>query len=207
MAGILSTSIFLNFQNTFKKRCKTLFIEAYHISISNNSIGIDFEENDITAILHNFINKNPKRKEWKIASNLENYLFDENSIYSKGFASKFSRIDMRFSKFWEDEEHNYFVEAKNLKVNDSGLKRRYITTGIDNFLSGGKYYDCDGFLVGYILDGTIEDCKDGVNKLLIKDKRQNEIIDFKELVINNHKIFESFHTKRNIKHLFFDYSI
>lgn len=204
MAGKLTTSIFLNFQNKFKERCTTLLIEAYHTSKSNNSICLDFDENDITAILHSYIDKNPKRKEWKISSNLENYLFDDNSIYSKGFAAKFSRIDMRYSIFWENEEYKYFVEAKNLKENDSSLKRRYITTGIDNFLSGGKYFDCDGFLVGYILEGTVEDCKEGINKLLIKDKREKEIIEKIStfLSIDNHF---SNHPEKSIYHLFLNY--
>ncbi len=204
MAGTLSTSIFLNFQNKFKIRCKTLFIEAYHRSISNNSISLNFEENDITAILHNHIDKNPKRKEWKISSNLENYLFDDNSIYSKGFAAKSSRIDLRFSKFWEDEEYKYFVEAKNLKVNDSGLKRRYITTGIDNFLSGGKYFNCDGFLVGYILEGSIENCVEGVNKLLKKDNRPKEIIEKRSAFLSIDSHF-SHHQEKSICHLFLNY--
>lgn len=204
MAGTLKTSIFLNIQNNFKEQCKTLFIEAYHTSISNTSIFLDYDENDITAILHSYIDKNPKRKEWKISSNIENYLFDDNSTFSKGFAAKFSRIDMRYSTFWEGEEYKYFVEAKNLKANDSGLKRRYITTGIDNFLTGGKYYNCDGFLVGYILEGTIEECKDGINKLLIKDKKKNEVIK-KAAAFLSIDIHSSNHQEKIIHHLFLNY--
>ncbi len=158
----------------------------------------------ITAILHSFIDKNPKRKKWKIFTNREDYQFDKSTIKSKGFASKFSRIDMRFSKFWEDEEYKYFVEAKNLKVNDSGLKRRYITTGIDNFLSGGKYFDCDGFLVGYILEGSIENCVKGVNKLLKKDNREKEIIEKISTFLSLDSHFSN-HQEKSIYHLFLNY--
>jgi hypothetical protein len=204
MAGTLKTSIFQNIQNNFKEQCKTLFVEAYHTSISNTSIFLDYDENDITAILHSYIDNNPKRKEWKISSNLENHLFDDNSTFSKGFAAKFSRIDMRYSTFWEGEEYKYFVEAKNLKANDSGLKRRYIDTGIDNFIVGGKYYNCDGFLVGYILEGTIDNCVEGVNKLLEKDKRASEKIEKAptSLSIDNHF---SNHKGKDLFHLFLDY--
>lgn len=204
MAGILSTSIFKIYQNQFKERCTTLFIEAYHTSISNNSIALDFEENDITANLHQYIDENPKRKKWEIFTNREEYLFDKNSIQYKGFAAKFSRIDMRYSTFWQGEEYKYFVEAKNLKSNDSGLKRRYINTGIDNFLSGGKYFNCDGFLVGYILEGSIENCVEGVNKLLKKDNRESEIIEKSSvfLLLNSHF---SYHQEKTIYHLFLNY--
>ena len=204
MAGNLNASIFLNFQYKFKERCTTLFIDAYNKSISNNSISVDFEENDITAILHNYIDENPKRLKWKISTNRENHEFDKNATQEKGFAAKFSRIDMRFSKFWNTKEYNYFVEAKNLKSNDSGLKRRYISTGIDNFLKGGKYFDCDGFLVGYILEGTVEDCKDRINKLLVKDKRQYEILSTSSYFLSIDNYFSK-HSEKTIYHLLLNY--
>lgn len=204
MAGILTTSIFLNFQNKFKERCTTLLIEAYNISISKNSISLDFHENDITAILHNYIDENPKRKEWEIFTNIESHQFDKEAFYTKGFAAKFSRIDMRFTQFWQCEEYKYYIEAKNIKANDSGLKRRYINTGIDNFLTGGKYFNCDGFLVGYILEGTIDNCVEGINKLLEKDKREDEKIEKAptSLSIDNHF---SIHNGKGLFHLFLDY--
>lgn len=205
MAGTLTTSIFLNFQKKFKEKCTTLFIEAYYTSISSNSISLDFDENDITAILHNYIDENPKKNDWEIFTSLENHQFDKKGNYTKGFAAKFSRIDMRFSKFWQNEEFKYYIEAKNLKSNDSVLKRRYINTGIDNFLTGGKYFDCDGFLVGYILEGTVENCVNGINKLLVKDERKEETIKktVPFLSIDNHF---SKHQEKEIFHLFLHYS-
>ncbi|TDE45537.1 hypothetical protein E0I26_06205 [Flavobacterium rhamnosiphilum] len=200
MAGTLTTSIFLKFQDKFKGRCTTLFIEAYYTSISSKSIFLDFDENDITAILHNYIDENPKRKGWGISTNLENYLFDKEATYIKGFAANFSRIDMRYTAFWKGEEYKYFVEAKNLKVNDSGLKRRYIATGIDNFLADGKYFECEGFLVGYILEGTVDNCVEGINKLLQKDQRGNETI--YKLSIDN---YFSNHNNKRLFHLFLDF--
>ena len=204
MAGTLTTSIFLNFQNKFKERCTTLFIEAYHTSISNKSISLNFEENDITAILHNHIDENPKRINWKISTNRENHQFDKTAILTKGFAAKFSRIDMRFNKFWQNEEFKYYVEAKNIKSNDSGLKRRYIDTGIDNFLNGGKYFNCDGFLVGYILEGTVQKCVDGINKLLKKDNREEEILEKKDHFFSLDSHFSQ-HQEKEIYHLFLNY--
>jgi hypothetical protein len=204
MAGTLNPSIFLGIQDIFKKRCTTLFIEAYQTSISNKSIFLDFDENDITAILHNYIDENPKRKKWKIFANREDYQFDKNASQTKGFAAKFSRIDMKYSTFWAGEEYKYFVEAKNLKVNDSDLKRRYITTGIDNFLIGGKYSDCDGFLIGYILDGDVIDCVEGINKLLEKDNRRTEVL--KRSKFLGFDLFSSNHTTKYLNHIFLLYA-
>jgi len=204
MAGILTTAIFLSFQNKFKERCTTLFIEAYYTSISNKSILLDFEENDISAILHHYIDENPKRKKWAIITNTENHLYKKEVTPAKGFAAQFSRIDMRYTTIWNGEEYKYFVEAKNLKSNNSGLKRRYIETGIDNFQLGGKYYNNEGFLVGYILEGTTQNCVEGVNKLLINDKRENEQIMGPSTYLS-FDIFISYHQSKDLLHLFLDF--
>lgn len=204
MAGSLNASNFIKIQNTFKERCVTLFVEAYHTSIANKSVQLDFDENDITKILNHYIDQNLKRKEWKISSTLEYYLFDEEVQFEKGFAAKSSRIDLRFTKFWQKEEFKYYIEAKNLKSNDSGLKRRYITTGIDNFLTGGKYFNCDGFLVGYILEGTVDSCVDGVNSLLKRDGRVSEILTSQTSNVSIDNRFSK-HSEKDIFHLFLNY--
>lgn len=204
MAGTLKTSIFLNFQNKFKERCITLFIEAYTTSISSKSVTLDLHENDITAILHNYIDENPKRLKWNISTNPESHIFDKYAGYTKGFAAKFPRIDMRFANIWQGAEHKYFMEAKNLRSNDSSLKRRYIETGIDNFLTTGSYHKCDGFLVGYILEGTIDNCVEGINKLLKKDKRKDEKIE-KTLTPLSIDKYSSIHNGEELFHLFLDY--
>ena len=131
-------------------------------------------------------------------------MFDETVSFKKGFAAKFSRIDLRYSTFWKGDEYKYFVEAKNLKANDSSSKRRYINTGINNFLTGGKYSDCDGFLVGYILDGNIEDCVIGINKLLEKDNRKTESLVSSTFL--GFDLFSSNHRIKNLNHLFLLYS-
>lgn len=197
MAGNLNPSIFLDIQDIFKKRCITLFIDAYDNSISDESISLDFDENDITAILHSYIDKNPKREKWEISTNVENHLFDKSVPFKKGFSAKLSRIDMRFTQFWQAKEYRYYIEAKNLKANNSNLKRRYISTGINNFLQGGKYQNCDGFLVGYVLEGTINQCIEGINKLLKKDKREKEMLN---------EEYISIHNEKQLFHLFFDYT-
>lgn len=203
MAGILNSSIFQKVQNTFKERCNKLMIDAYFTSVSNKSIKTDFDENDITAILYNYIDKNPNRRKWKISTNTENHLFDLTATVEKSFAAKFARIDMRFVSFWKDEEQKYYVEAKNLKETDSYLKRRYITTGIDNFLAGGKYENCDGLLVGFILEGTCGNCVLGINNLLQKDKRLETLTSTSK--IDRLDLYTSSHNGKILPHLFFDY--
>lgn len=206
MAGSLNSNIFLSAQDIFKKRCVTLFLDAYHLSKKENLIPRTFDENDISSILHNYIKKNPKRKNWKISSQVESHIFDETPLsYTKGFAAKQSRIDFKFGNFWKNDEYEFFVEAKNLKSIDSSLKRRYIDTGINNFLPpSGKYKDCNGFLIGYVLEGTINDCVSGINKLLEKDKRQSEVLVATNIL--SYDIYSSKHQTKDLAHIFLLYT-
>lgn len=202
MAGKLNLSIATAFRTNFVRNCTTLLMEAYYESVSSKLIFSDFDENDITAILYNFIDNSSKRESYSISVNTENHLFDNAKVVGKGFAAKFARIDMRFVSFWKAKEYKYYLEAKNLKSNDSSLKRRYIDTGINNFLPSGKYYECHGLLVGYVLEGTCEECKNGINKLLEKDNRNEEMIkNLKET------FYVSNHGNKDLNHIFLSYVI
>ena len=95
------------------------------------------------------------------------------------------------------------MEAKNLKEKNSGLKKRYIEIGIENFITG-KYPR--GFLVGYLLEGTVIPTVDGINDLLKKCNREKELLHTKK-----HKIvqcyYESEHSQIGVlKHLTFDFA-
>lgn len=204
MAGILNSIFYKHVQDKFRNKCLSLFFEAYENSKINKDVSASLDENDISTILNNYIQNNPKRIDWQIFSEIEHYIFSKTLTgFNKGFAAKQSRIDFKFGNFWNGNEFKYFIEAKNIKSNDYALKRRYIDTGIDNFLVGGKYHDCEGFLVGYALQGTIIDCVNGINKLLISDSRNKEIL-------TNNKVFSfdsflSSHTNRDLDHFFLQY--
>jgi len=191
------------FRNQFEKNCIKLLILAYQEVINKKSIDLTWEENDITARLYEYIEKNKFRLEKGIHANVEPHLADNSLLKVKGFASKYSRIDMKFAIIKNGLEHKYFAEAKLLKEKDSALKRRYIETGIDNF-KNGKYYN--GCLVGYIVEGVLFNAIEGINKLLIKDQRNTEILK-KNMYKHHNEYYESHHNSTLIlKHLMFDFT-
>ncbi|MDP2161495.1 MAG: hypothetical protein Q8K02_13500 [Flavobacterium sp.] len=125
-------------------------------------------------------------------------------------------IDIRFHNIWQKIRLDYSIEAKNIsssewektngnKVNASQQQTEYITKGIDRFLTG-HFKDKNGCMLGYIVNGKLEDLLSKINTKIVLQKCNSEKIDFTQLLINNHKIYESFHPHRNLKHLFFDYS-
>jgi hypothetical protein len=190
------------FISAFENKCFYLITKAYEDAIISKVIQLNWNENDISYELHSIIKNNPLRVQWMVSINVEAYL-PKNVTKMKGFSGKLPRIDFRMSSFNADVEYEYFFEAKNLKHNDSALKRRYINTGIDNFLSG-KYYN--GSLIGYVLNGNTDKIVKDINSLLIKDNRNTEL-----LYLKKHKIAKNYYESNHIaigtlKHLFFDFA-
>lgn len=198
----LNTANCEKFRSAFEQKCYRLIIEAYRTSLTKKVIQLDWNENDISSELHRYIKDSPLRRKWKVSTNVEEHI-PKDIPKVKGFANKFPRIDFRLTSFISTYEYEYFFEAKNLKQYDSALKRRYIDTGIDNFLSG-KYEN--GSLIGYLLEGKTDETVRRINSLLEKDKRQTEILNFTPNILFN-SYYESNHSNIIIlKHLIFDFT-
>lgn len=190
------------YKDAFEQKCFRLIIEAYQTSLTEQVIQLDWNENDISSELHRHIKENPLRLKWKVSTNVESHI-PKDVPKVKGFSSKFPRIDFRLTTFAKRGEYEYFLEAKNLKQNDSALKRRYINTGIDNFVSQ-KYEN--GSLIGYLLEGKTSETIKGINSLLEKDKRNTETLIFK-----SNKLIKTYYESNHsdigtLKHLIFDYT-
>lgn len=209
----LANNIRNSFKNKFDFKCLKLFISAYQTAVRDNSINVDWQENDITAKLYKYIKENPDRRELKIAIDIESYILEDSIEEEKGFADKSPRIDLKFSSFTflslkiinfqSSFEYCYFIEAKNLKEKSSQLKRRYIETGINSFTS--KKYE-NGCLAGYLLKGDLELTIEGINSLLKKDKRNTEFLNFKKSDLHDF-YYESEHIEIGIlKHFIFDFT-
>lgn len=198
----LNPEIIEKAKNAFEQKCFRLIIEAFLTSFDEKIVQLDWNENDISSEIHKNIKENPLRMKWKVSTNVEADI-PKDIPKKKGFADKFPRIDFRLTTFSKTEEYEYFFEAKNLKQNDSALKRRYIDTGINNFTSG-KYEN--GSLVGYLLEGKIDETIKGINALIVKDKRNSEILN-----LESHKLMKSYYESNHseigiLKHLIFDFT-
>lgn len=201
----LNTIIYEKFRDAFEQECFRLIIEAYNTSLTKKIIQLDWDENDISSELHQYIKENPLRIKWKVSTNVESHI-PKDTLKAKGFSAKFPRIDFRFTSFKSNLEYEYFFEAKNLKQTGSEgskLKRRYINTGIDNFVSR-KYKN--GSLIGYLIEGETNKTIKGINTLLEKDTRNSEILVHKPNTLLK-AYYESNHSTIGIlKHLIFDFT-
>jgi hypothetical protein len=197
--------IYEKFRNAFEQKCFQLIIDAYQTSLVEKVIQLDWNENDISSELHRHIKENPLRLKWKVSTNVEADI-PKDIPKVKGFSDTFPRIDFRFTSFISIYEYEYFLEAKNLKQSGqegSALKRRYIDTGIDNFVF--KKYE-NGSLIGYLLEGKPNKTISGINSLLEKDKRSTEFLVLKSHTLIN-TCYESNHSAiGTLKHLIFDFT-
>lgn len=192
------------FRTGFENRCLKLLVAAYEIAIQEKTISLDWDENDITAQLHEYIDSNQIRLDWSIISNVEHHLHKKSITKMKGFAAKYPRIDLRFATIKSSLEYQYFFEAKNLKEKSSALKRRYIDTGIESFNSE-KYFN--GCLVAYLLSGNVKLTIEGINSLLVKDNREKETLN-KEICKYHDNYYESSHSNiQCLKHYIFDFTL
>lgn len=193
----------VRFQKAFEGICFELIIAAYHQALDKKEFQLNWNENDFSELLSFYVNENELSLKKGITSKTEQKLLKSTVQQSKGFADKLKRIDFVFFKIWRELRYEYFFEAKNLKQNDSSLKRRYIDTGINSFVSA-KYEN--GSLIGYLLEGKVSETVKGINSLLVKDKRNAEIL---KLGSNNllKSYFESNHSDIGLlKHLIFDFT-
>ncbi|MEZ7496974.1 hypothetical protein QO206_15865 [Leeuwenhoekiella aequorea] len=192
-----------SFRESFEEKCFQLITESYVSAMETKVIKLNWDENDITSELHNHIHNNPLRLDWNIHSNVEKHLAKDDIKKEKGFAAKLPRIDLSFAVISSKLEYVYHMEAKILKEKDSGLKRRYINTGINNFVS--KKYE-NGCLLGYNLEGALHKTVYGINKLLQKDRREPEYLKQQENHLHD-KYYESRHPDNlTIKHYMFDFT-
>ena len=199
----LNKVIVASFKRGFEEKCFQLITESYVSAMETKVIKLNWDENDITSELHQHIQDNSLRLEWNIHSNVEKHLPKENIKKEKGFAAKLPRIDLSFAIISSKFEYVYHMEAKNLKEKSSALKRRYIDTGINNFISG-KYEN--GCLLGYVVEGKLHKSVYGINKLLRKDKRESEFLNKEENHLHKN-YYESKHSNDFlIKHFMFDFT-
>lgn len=190
------------YEKAFEIKCFKLMNEAYESCLAQKTIQFDWDENDISQELREKIDLNPFRRKWRITVSREDHLSSKNINKIKGFANSLSRIDFKMATFNKSNEHLYYFEAKRIKEKDSSLKRSYIDEGMDRFIKNKYPLGC---MLGFLLEGDLYNTVDGINKLLIKDKRNSEVLNLNMVTFKNY--YESRHiTIDLLKHLMLDFT-
>lgn len=175
--------------SSFKMICLHLLEIAYCQMLDAHIVTCEWGENAITEMLGNCINGNPEAIQQCITVNVEKRLLNEDWSVTPSFVDDAPRIDIMIGGFSfgpvTSRVHCY-MEAKNLycldfiktgnssKTSSTYYANRYITTGIDNLLQG--HYPSDTLLLGYVLNGNVQEAIDKINLDLTNVARMNEAI-------------------------------
>lgn len=147
-----------------------------------------WEEEDITKRLKIVMRKLPIIRTERIWVDREYYLDEDDDFAGTKGAKKADRIDFLFLSWSQQEDVQYFGEAKNLsaktwyknpeagtnRVNAGSYYKRYIETGIQRVVSG-KYSHLHAFLIGYIMNGHTPEIVTKLNQMIQAQELSPEI--------------------------------
>jgi hypothetical protein len=186
MMGHLTNTIISDFENSFRTNCLILIGEAYNWLKENKCVSADWNEETISANIFTYIDESEKAISWNISISDECRLYNQTILNNKKSAKSAPRIDLKLTTNWIKAKKRivFFVEAKSLiennclktnrksRLNAKKIQTRYISTGIDHFISGE--YPSNGCMLGYILEGSTHAIIDGLNTLLNNSSRSSE---------------------------------
>jgi hypothetical protein len=178
---------------------------AYEIAKSEKIYQTNWNENNFSELLRYYVNESKLSLIKGITCITENKLFSIEGDLEKKFADRLYRIDFVYIKIWNSQKRfELHMEAKRLKESDSALKRAYISEGMDRFITGKYPF---GIMLGYLLEGQTSATVKGINTLIIKDKRDSEILHLEHHDIVN-PFYESYHSENRIlRHIILDFTL
>lgn len=165
----------------FQKNCHKAVVLGYNAMMLKPSEFKQRKENKISFRLLYEMKRLPFLTSKGIIASREDDLDNDEILYGDKEAEEADRIDFIFSINWKKKmTFEYHGEAKNLslkswkkssgaKVGGSKSRGRYIDTGIERLMFG-KYADLDGFLIGYVVNGSAKDNIVALNKLIKRRK-------------------------------------
>ena len=186
----------------FEKACLWIITEAFKQMKREKRYDVTWKETCFSACLVGHMQKIRHENDIALRIDPESHLYREEMLNCTEDPDTAPRIDIKISGGWVHENVYYGIEGKVLVENDWGTRtasdsrRRYIATGIDNFVNGRYSDKLDmGCMVGYVVQGRASGIASKINNLLARDGRN------KEKMMNPHSIngcsdcFRSNHTR------------
>jgi hypothetical protein len=210
-----SLNLISKVNSSFEIKYFQILIKSYRTCLSLKKYSKDWEEKTFSSHLVSLMKECEVAKKYEFTITKEEELEDYEIDNGLKSPNKANPIDIRFHNIWMNKRLNYNVEAKNVsvsqwkkskgsKVDASTQQKEYITKGIDRFLTG-HFKNKKGCMLAYVVNGSNKEVISKINNKIELQKDKSEIIFFNNLVLEQHNIFQSNHSNRNLKHLFFDF--
>lgn len=201
---------------SFEMKCFEVLIKSYHSCLEIKRYSKDWEEKTFSSHLVSLMKVCKVAIGYNFTITKEEELEDDEIDNGLKSAKKANPIDIRFHNIWNNLRLDYNVEAKNIsaslwkksigsKVDASTQQKEYIIEGIDRFLTG-HFKNKKGCMLGYLVNGELDDVISKVNAKIRSKKNKTETIILLTQT-SNYSIFESTHSERTLKHLFFNFTI
>lgn len=199
-----ASAISATVNEAFENGCIHLLTEAFKRVKKAGLYDIStWDENLYTA--HFIIHMEAIRDEEDINLQIdpECYQYYQEILEGKHHPDKSPRIDIRIKGGWVRRDIHYAIEAKILVEADSAkrkasaLNKRYINTGMDNFING-RYSPVvpRGCMVGYVIQGESLKIMSSINTRLRRTNRKSETLQNKHTVNECDDCFFSTHVRR-----------
>lgn len=200
----------------FIKACLAILTEAFRRMKEEKKFNLTDEEPRFSATLIGYMRKIKNEKpNCALRFDQEYTIYDDEMLDGIGDPKTAPRIDIKISGAWVEEDQYYGIEAKILVEKNWNtrrakyLQKRYIDTGIDNFVNGNYSHKVNvGCIAGYVVQGSGKAIVKKINEMLCVENRDAEqLVDLhsingcdlchnsKHIRITDNQLFE-------IKHVF-----
>ncbi|MCG7848042.1 MAG: hypothetical protein MIO93_02535 [ANME-2 cluster archaeon] len=178
-----ASDVIPNVDSNFEQACLWIMTEAFKQMKREKRYDLTWKETCFSACLVGCMQKIRHEKDIRLRIDPESHLYRKEMLNCTEDPDTAPRIDIKISGGWVREDVYYGIEGKVLVENNwrtrnaSYLRRRYITTGIDNFVNGRYSDKMDiGCMVGYVVQGSASEIASKINTSLIRDGRNKENI-------------------------------
>lgn len=186
----------------FANYCANLITQAYDRMRLYGRAECDWKETRFSAHLMKFMLQVRDDQHYELRIDPELHLYDDETLDGLRDPDTAPRIDIRVAGAWIRENIYYAVEGKILVERDwgtrsaSGLRSRYIATGIDNY-KNGNYSPAvrHGCVVGYVVQGNPSKVASQINRLLSSRKRKSELLGARHTINSCTSCYHSTHVR------------
>ena len=130
--------ISVDFQSALEGFCLELLHQGYESMLAAKGYDVDWKEDKLTVHYIAHMKALKLRKEYKISIMPQFIIYSDEHAFGEDEVEKAPRIDFKFSKWTQEEEIDYFAEAKNLSQKN-WTKKKPLQIG-RAFLSRNKNY-------------------------------------------------------------------
>jgi hypothetical protein len=184
-----ASGVLPNVDSNFEQACLWIMTEAFKRMKREKRYDLTWKETRFSACLLGYMQKIRQQNDIRLRIDPESHLYRGEILKGIEDPDTASRIDIKISGGWVKEDVYYGIEGKILVEKDwrtrdaSYLRRRYVATGTDNFVTGQYSDKMDrGCMAGYVVQGSASEIASKINNLLIRDGRN------KEKMMNRHSI-------------------